>query len=215
MFKPTLIFTLAVSTATLVGCSFAAEGELPGPSTLWEELGTRETLALEEQSDVDVKARDRSGADLPCVQPEVIGGRIVLRSTESGLLLVEALDVDLTDVTIEPGVVHSEEIQLTDLRLRLGTQLVLTPEWGEDGRDAYGEGTADMLLDWAVVSTTGEVYPLATQRIRDAGFTVAVRLEDDGSITADMASWVPGPVWDFSAVEITDFNMAVSARTGH
>ncbi len=205
---------VVVGALILTGCAFD-EGYVPAnpdDQPLYSRLGGRETLTLEPTSLVGVVARDQQGNPLPCMQPDVTGGTTILRATDDGLLLVEYLDTELSDVTVGAGVVSSEPIHLTDLRLRLGTQIAFEPDWtASNGDRVVGTGVADLLLDWALVDDDG-VYPLATQRIRDAEFTVDVTLAEDGTLAAGVNTAVEGHIGSFAnRIELADFSMAVTA----
>jgi hypothetical protein len=211
MFKTEI--AAVVAAVALTACAFD-EGTDPGEVTesLEHRLGTRETLTLQPDSLIGVTAVDQDGTELPCLEPDVAGGDVVLRSTEDGLLLVEKLDVQLTDVTVEPGVIYDAPIHLTDIELRLGTMLVLQPPWAADRAEA--SGTADLIMDWALLDDDGDHLPMATQRLRDAQFAVDVRLDDSGRITAEVRTGVEGHLAGYAGkVELTDFSMAVNAAT--
>lgn len=213
MFKTPI--AIVVAALTLTGCAFDEGTEAVGEESLYARLGTRATLVLEPTSLVGVVATDTDGNYLPCMQPTVTDGTAVLRSTKSGLLLVEDLEISLSDIVIPPGVVHSESIELTNVRLHLGTQIALEPDWSTgNGLHAGGTGTADLLLDWSVRSESGHVYQLATQRLRDAEFLVEAGLQPDGSITAYVATSIEGRIGSFAnRIQLSDFSMAVNAST--
>src|SRR5690606_27244612 len=99
---------------------------------------------------------------------------------------------------------------------RLGTQLVVEPDWSDDYTIATGTGRADLLLDWAMLADDGEVLPLATQKLRDVEFEVAARQTASGEIQLDVRSAVPGTLWDFYAFELADLDLAIfsSDRAG-
>jgi len=202
-----------VAAVALTACAFDGGYEPDQvPESLEHRLGTRENLVLEPTSLVGVTAQDADGNELPCLEPSVSGGDAVLRSTEDGLLLVEKLDIQLTDVTIGPGVVYDAPIRLTDIDLRLGTLLVLEPPWATDRAEASGQ--ADLLMDWAVLSDEGEHLPLATQRLRDTPFAVDVRLGEDGRVTAQVTTAVEGKLAGYAGkIQLSDFSMAVRAST--
>ena len=209
-----IVSVLAASLLSVTGCAFDDDGFLGGDQTLYQRLGHREYLGLEQPSLVGVAAYDRDGAPLPCVQPTVADGTAVLRATADGWLIVEGLALDLTDITIEPGVVFPDApMQLTDIHLRLGTQIAFEPEWTADGTRASGAGRGDLLMDWALLDDDGDVLPLATQKIRDAELAVAVQLTPAGDVIADVTSAVDGTFWDFSAIELADFSMVVNATS--
>ncbi len=207
--------SIVVAAVVLTGCSFEDEGPEPvGEESLYQRLGTRETLNLQPTSLVGVMAYDKAGNVLPCVQPTVVNGKAVLRATTSGLVLVEGLEIELTDVKIDEGVLHSQDVVLTDIRLRLGTQLAFEPTWGDQKLSAVGGGQADLLLDWAVLDDSGEVYPLATQKLRKADFAVDINLDYDGTITANVTTAVEGELGNFAnRISLADFSMAVNAKT--
>lgn len=213
MFKTPI--AIVVAALTLTGCAFDEGVDPVGDETLYSRLGTRETLVLEPTSLVGVVASDNEGNPLPCMQPSVESGTAVLRSTKSGLLLVEDLEIELSDVVIPPGVIHSEDIHLTNIRLQLGTQIALEPDWtAGGGLSVEGAGTADLLFDWSVLSDSGAVYPLATQRLRDAEFLVEVGLHPDGSVTAFVTTSIDGRIGSFAnRIQLSDFSLAVSAST--
>lgn len=206
-------FAMVVAALALTACSFeeSYDPELV-PESLQHRLGTRETLVLEPTSLIGVTAVDEDGTELPCLQPSVTGGSAILRSTEDGLLLVEKMTVQLSDVEVEPGVVYDAPIHLTDIELRLGTMLVLEPPWAPGRAEATGR--ADLLMDWALLDDEGQHLPLATQKLRAAEFAVDVRLTDDGRVTAAVTTAVEGHLAGFAGkVELTDFSMAVRAST--
>jgi len=207
--------SIVVAAVVLSGCSFDPEGpEVVGEETLYQRLGTRETLSLQPTSLVGVMAYDEAGNVLPCVQPTIVSGEAVLRATTDGLVLIEGLEIALTDVKIEAGVLHSQEVTLTDIRLRLGTQLAFEPDWGTGRLSAVGGGQADLLLDWAVVASNGEILPLATQKMRKADFAVDIKLNYDGTITASVATSVEGELGNFAnRISLSDFSMAVKAKS--
>ena len=211
-----LTFVPAAALALLAasGCTFETGAAPGGDETLYERLGTRAYLSLQQPSLVGVAAYDRDGEPLPCVQPTVRGGQTVLRATGDGLLLLEGLDIDLGDITIEPGVILEQEpVRLTDIRLRLGTQVTIDARWDAGGARATGAGRGDLLMDWAILTEDGEALPLATQKIRDAELLVDAELLDDGEVIAEVSSTVDGTFWDFSAVELADLSMQVNATS--
>jgi hypothetical protein len=204
---------VVVAAVLLTGCSFD-EGStyVEEPASLYSRLGVRENLVLEPTSLVGVAAIDNDGNALPCLQPSVVGGTVILRATNSGLLLVEKLEIELSDVTIQAGVIYGEPIHLTDMRFQLGTQIAIESEWNPTRVD--GAGVADLLLDWAVLDDSGQVYPLATQRIRDAEFMVSVGLDEFDNVTASVTTAIAGHIGSFAnRIELADFSMAVTAIT--
>lgn len=200
-----------LSASTLGACAFDPDGVADGDS-LETQLHQRAFLDLAPTSTVGVVATDADGNPMPYVEPRVTGGVAVLRTTVDGWLLVEELDVQLADVVIPPGAIGPDAVTLTDVGLHLGTQLAAEPYWAGDGDGAWGSGDADLLLDWSMVTSQGNVYPLATQKLGDADFTVAVTRRDDGSLSAEIATAIPGEVHRLTGlVTLSDLSIAVDA----
>lgn len=205
---PLLLASLALGACTFDGSGPGADEDLEA------QLQSRVFLDLAPSSRVGVCAFDADGNELPYVEPTVIGGRAVFRTTEDGWLLVEDLEVELADVTIPPGELGPEPIELVDVRLRLGTQLAAQPFWSGDGEAAWGSGDADLLLDWSWLTPDDGVYPLATQKLGAADFTVSVARAPDGNLSAQVATAVPGEVHRLNGLVVfEDLSVSVDAVT--
>lgn len=200
--------------ASLSACAFDGSGPDGGSGPLASELHTRAFLDLADTTTVGVCAYDPDGNELPYVEPSVHGGRAVLRTTDDGWLLVEDLDIELDDVVIPAGELSTEPMVLTDVELHLGTQLAVQPFYSGDGEAAWGTGDADLLLDWALVLNDGSHYPLATQRLGAADFTVAVEIADDGSLQATIDTAVAGEFHELTGlVTLANLQVAVDAES--
>ncbi len=205
---------VAIAFVALGGCAFDTGSESSSVPTLYQRLGTRETLTLEAPNLVGVAAYDKQGQPIPCLQPNIVGGEAVLRATDEGVVLVEALDIELSDILIEQGVVsETNEIRLVDIQLRLGTPLSVIPEWTNRDTRAVGTGKADLLMDWSLLADNGDRLPLATQRMRDVEFFVEARLRTDHRVTVAVTTAVEGTIWDLGRIELSDFSMAINAST--
>lgn len=175
----------------LAACSF----EPDAGDSLAEQLRRRAFLEISTDSAVAVSATARGGQSLD-VDPGVLGGEAVLRTTDDGWLLVEDLSIPLDDVTVPAGLLADRPVTFTDLALRLGTQLAvpLGAPLGDDATALAGFGDADLLLDWSMLSWDGDVLPLAMRRIADAPFTVALTLDPDQRLHASINARVDGVV---------------------
>jgi hypothetical protein len=203
---------LAIAAALLAGCSAQAiEGE--GAGSLEERLLERRELALGSTSDIAMRATGDGGEVMDFEAPSVNGGRVVVGVNADGLLLLEEVTVELSDFALEKES-HGTPVrlELTDATLRLGAETVVEAVWHRDGDLASGVVTGDLLLDWALVGSDGDPKPLATQTIRNAELGLRVYLEPDGTIGATIDSVVPGRIWAFGAVEISDLTLALSGR---
>jgi len=214
MIRPTTTPLLASTALALFAsaCAFSDDGV--EDSSLEAYLESRVFLDLSSSSKIGVCAYNADGRELPYVEPTVAGGRAVLRSTADGWLLVEDLEVELDDVTIPMGELGEEPIVLTDVKLHLGTQIDAQPVWSGDGEAVWGSGDADLLLDWSWKMSNGDVYPLATQRLGEAEFTVAVMRAEDGLLTAQVHTTIPGQVHELTGlVTFRDLSISVDAVT--
>jgi hypothetical protein len=201
---------ILLSSILLSACAFDTGGV--ADSDLEAQLQTRAFLDLAPTTTVGVCAFDPEGNELPYVEPAVHGGRAVLRTTPDGWLLVEDLEISLDDVVIPAGQLGPDPVVLTDVELALGTQLAVTPYYSGDGMAAFGSGDADLLLDWALVLDSGEHWPLATQRLGAAEFTVSVELSDDGTLVARIDTAVDGEFHEVRGLfALADLSVAVDA----
>lgn len=206
------LFPILALAAAIPACTFDAGGaDADVANPLRANLARRAFLDLGNDSRVGVTATDPSGQPLPDVQPTVTGGRAVLRATDDGFVIVEDLDVKLADVTVqcEPG---AKPIHLTDLALRLGTQVDADGDWSPDGMTVAGEGSGDLLLDWSWLLDDGTIYPLATQKLSHAPFSLQIGQDDHGQLTAAVWMKQDGDLRTIAdQVTLSDLSMAVVA----
>ena len=79
-----------------------------------------------------------------------------------------------------------------------------------------GSGTGDLLLDWSLVLDDGSPYQLATQKLAERPFQVAVREDATGRLTAAVTMSADGMLRQFAnSVTLRDLSLAViAARPG-
>jgi hypothetical protein len=208
------ILVTAVLAAWVSGCIYDDAGVDPAEvAPLRYRLGGRAVLALEDTSAITVTATDVDGVALPTMRAVITGGRTAVRATETGVLVVEALEIDLSDVTVPAGAVSPETIDVTELQLRLGIQLAVVPTWSEDGRTAVGTGRADLLLDWAIANDNG-VFPMSTRKLEDTPFEVEVYLDEHDDVRARIATSVDGELSRYlDRIALSNFAMALDATS--
>ncbi len=190
---PAILFTAA--------CGFEPDG---GGDSLATQLRQRAFLDVSSDSDVAVSATARGGQNLD-VNPGVLGGQAVLRTTQDGWLLVEDLEIPLDDVTVPPGMLSERPVVFTDISLRLGTQLAVRPlaPIDDESVSLVGWGDADLLLDWAMLSWDGtQHFPLAMRRIADVPFAVAIEMDAAGDLHASITARVDGVVDDLGELVV-------------
>jgi hypothetical protein len=198
-----------VATLGLGACAFDQGGAVDDRQ-LQEQLAGRAFLGLADTSTVGVTALDGDGNPMPYVEPSVHGGRAVLRTTDDGWLVVEDLEIHLDDVVIPQT--GAKPMVLTNVELRLGTQLWLEPEWTGDGSAARGTAKADLLLDWGLVLDDGDVWPLATQKLGNQTFVVGVEQLADGSVIAQVDTTARGTVDQVNGLfTLQDLDVSVDA----
>jgi hypothetical protein len=153
---------------------------------------------------------------MPAVTPVVTGGDAVLRSTDDGFVVVEKLRIKLADIEVPPGTFGNKPLKLTDVALRLGTQIDVDGDWAPSGVSVTGTGTGDLLLDWSLVLEDGTPYPLATQKLTEAPFDVSVGVDDYGRLVAAVWMSAGGKLRTFEdTVTLSDLSLAVvAARPG-
>jgi hypothetical protein len=212
MHMRTLLLTATLAAATIPACAYDGAGVDPNATPIRDTLGKRAFLDLgRADSHIGVTAIGPDGQVMPNVAPTVTGGRAVLRSTSDGFLIVEDLDVKLADADV-PADAFGKVIHLTDLQLRLGTQIDVDGDWSPDGMSVGGEGTADLLLDWSWRLDDGTIYPLATQKLQNAQFDTSVREDAAGGLNAAVWMTKPGELRNFAdRVTLRDLSMAIVA----
>ena len=204
-----LIPVLALAAA-IPACTFDGSGSDPR-DPLRENLTHRAFLDLGASSRIGVTATGPDGQLMPEVAPAVTGGRAVLRATPDGVVIVEDLDVRLADVTV-PCANGGRPVHLTDLALRLGTQVDADGNWSADGMSVAGDGTGDLLLDWSWVLDDGTIYPLATEKLSRAPFSLHIAQDDAGQLTAAVWMKQDGDLRTIAdQVTLSNLSMAVVA----
>jgi hypothetical protein len=208
------LLVTAVLASVIPACVYDTEGvDTRDSLPLRSRLGGRAVLSLEDSSSIAITATDGSGGLLPTMRADIAGGRAAVRVTRPGTLVVEALEIDLADVTVPAGAVSPDSIEVTDLQLRLGIQLAVEPTWSDDGKSAVGTGRADLLLDWAVVNDSG-VFPMTTRKIESTPFEVEVYLDDHDDVRARIATSIDGELSRFlDRIALSNFSMDLDATS--
>lgn len=210
----TSLVTAALALALVPGCVYDESGvDDAETSPLLHRLGRRAVLALEDSSHIAITATGAEGQRLPTMEAEIIEGRTALRATPEGVIVVEALEIDLSDVIVPPGALSESAYHLSHLQLRLGIQLGVVPEWDAERRHAIGRGTADLLLDWSL-TIDGEVYPMATRKLENTPFEIEVVLDEGNNVTARISTSVAGRLSNFiDRIMLSDFSMELDATS--
>jgi hypothetical protein len=210
----TTLVAAALVAALAPGCFYDESGvDDAETSPLLHRLGTRAVLTLEDSSHIAITATGADGQRLPAMEADIVQGRAALRATPEGVIVVEALEIDLSDVAVPPGALSESAYHLTDLQLRLGIQLGVVPEWSEDRRHAIGHGQADLLLHWSL-AVDGEIYPMATRKLAGTPFDIEVDIDEGNNVTARISTSVSGRLSNFiDRIMLSDFSMELDATS--
>jgi len=204
----TFATTLGLAAITLSACATEPSSPPQADPQLRSVLGGRQMLEVETTSAVEMGLA-QDATDMQPVRPAVLGGHAQVRATADGFLIIEALELDLADVSIDKTWPTEHTVQLTGISFRLGTQLAIDAEWTDN--HAVGEGSSDLLMDWAVRTDDGDVLPLATQRARGVVLTADVAMGEDGTIRCRVDARVDGQLWQLAGIEVHDLTLAVNA----
>ena len=83
--------------------------------------------------------------------------------------------------------------------------------WTDDGEAAVVTARFDLLFDWGIVLSDGEVHPLATQRISGLEFQLDIERLGPGGLQMGLGAFAEGSVWSWSTfVELS--NLSIDLR---
>ncbi len=203
--------SLLALALTMSACESSDEPAV-NENELAERLATPTTLDIVSPSYALFVAETQGGGEIDHEPLQVESGRLVLHADERGALVLDALTVDLSDMTVDDGVFANQPRVLTDLRVALTEATVVEQPWSDNGRAARLNVHGTISLDWSLVDeATGDPMPLPTQTWREVEINAYVFLQRDGSVAATLASTLPGRVFDFWGIEISEWMMNVTA----
>lgn len=135
----------------------------------------------------------------------VLGGYVETRVTEDGWLIVQDLQADLPELAMDSEGFPPNGLVLTGMSLALAEPELADPAWTADGEQGAALAHADLVLEWAVMLSSGDVHPLAPQRIRDVAVEVAFSRAGASGIQLRLAAVHDGVAWRWSDyVELSD-----------
>jgi hypothetical protein len=159
-----------------------------------------------------VLAYDANGALVPMQPLAIEGGTVTVENDGNGALVVDDFHIELADVVAEHGANETHPRTLTNVSVSLGRPLTLTSPWSDDGTGAHANAHGDLRLDWAIVDeATGQPAPLTSDSWQNVEINVYLHAEDDGSVSAHIASTIEGRVLATWGIELSDFLMNVRA----
>jgi hypothetical protein len=210
MFARTHRTVALLATLALAACSFDDLGDpAEGPAPIRERLVRPAVLDLAGGHAAAVLAVERSGA-LTDVDLPVVGGSLSLRADATGDLVLDELEIAFDELAIPPSALPPSGLVFEGVRAVADGPTPLVAAWSEDGRRAIGEGAVDLVVHWAVRLESGELSPLAPQRIPAVPVWVRASLDDAGALAADVQLARDGTFWRWGTlVSLADLALAL------
>jgi hypothetical protein len=209
---------LACSFLTLGACAgeptdYVGDVDPVGPSVL-DQMRGRESFNVARTgpdgsgSFVSADLAGDLAGDIPGVVLPVMGGDVVARALPDGTVQIEELRVDLADVVLDEQAFPPRGLWLSGLAARLAAPITTDTAWADDGQAAVLHARFDLLFDWGVVLSDGEVHPLATQVLRDLELQVEVSRQGPAGLRLGLAAHAEGEVWSWGQfVEVSNLSV--------
>lgn len=151
-------------------------------------LATPETVDwLTEVSVVEV-----NGTRLP-----LEAGQVQVGVQPDGRLRLDAVELDLADVEVSAPELE-RDLPLVGLSVTLAEPVVAEAKWSRLEDAAFAELHVDLILEWAIVTSSGRVVELAPQRIGDIPVDLDVYLGVDGRLNVFLYGTRPGVFWSWA-----------------
>lgn len=152
----------------------------------------------------------RAGAAAEVALP-IVGGYLDLRATRDGLVVLEALEVDVADAVIPPELFPPNGLRLTGLRLVLESPAVFSPEQGIDRLTAIG--SIDARAEWAIDLGDGRSSALGPLHLEGLPVSLEVGRDASGGIRVRVVAFRDGSFWRWAETfELTDLAVDLTAN---
>jgi hypothetical protein len=197
----------AVFFMVIIGC---ADREVPAPPvsiapppppavlTTKAFLAEPRTFSVGSSSTAQVTASDGASGDTATLA--LSGGTITLQADEDGNLAILAIDVSVGDVHLPVSATLPDGLDLMAVKLSLPAIADVAADWSGDASAMNAQAKTDLALDWDLRSKSGTVVPLATQRITNVPFDLAVTPAPGGKPSVDFHASRDGVFWTFSTL---------------
>ena len=189
----------------------------PEPSTLRDALAGRLALDLAPATEsggsrLTAVATGKQAEPPQMVDLELVGGILEVRTGPTGELLIETLEADAGDASIDATLVPPSGCLLTELHLSLGRIASGSGIWSPDGESVVVDAELELAFDWSVVFGDGEVIPLATLKLGAIPFSFSLVRSADGTVTAHLSALHDGEFWSFDDwFVLSDLRLTVDA----
>lgn len=139
----------------------------------------------------------------------VLGGYFDLRATRDGWLVVQNLEVDISDAYLTPEMVPPSGLLLTAVKISLPTPLVLSPT--DQGSRIAVVARLDITAEWALALPSGRIHPLLPVDLESIPFSLEVERTRSGALKARLVAFQQGPFWNWSGFQLADMTLDLSA----
>jgi hypothetical protein len=175
-------------------------GYLEAPRTF--AVAATSTAAVTAWRDYDTPSTDET-ANL-----QIKTGSLTLQAQADGMLAVRTLDIEL-------GTIHLDSARVPDLtgvKLSLRQEADVRADWASDDSAMNAAASADLLLDWSMVTESGAVVPLATQKIDQVPFEIIVSHRSGGGYSVDFHATRSGTFWTYAGlIRLADLHVDLEA----
>src|SRR5262249_4698659 len=183
----------------------------PAAVTTKAYLAEPRTFVVASSSSAQVTASGAGSGDTATLA--LTGGTITLQADEDGNLAILALDVDVSDIQLPVSATLPDGLDLMGIKLSLPAVADVAADWSGDASAMNARATTDLSLDWELRSKSGTVVPLATQRITNVPFDLAVTPGAGGKLSVDFHAARDGVFWSFSTLlSLSDLKLDLEAQ---
>lgn len=183
----------------------------PAQLTTRAYLAEPRTFNVASSSTAHVTASGAGSGDTAALP--LTGGTITLQADEDGTLAILALDVDVGDIDLPVSATLPDGLDLMGVKLSLPAVADVTADWSGDASTMNAQAKTDLALDWELRSKSGTVVPLATQRITNVPFDLAVTPGASGKLSVDFHASRDGVFWSFSTLfSLSDLQLDLEAQ---
>lgn len=198
-----IFMSLFVTNVAACGMDVAGVGDDRSPASVRERLATPEALPLQPAASV---------VTVDGARFQVQHGELSIGVDPDGSLRLDALDLALPDVTVTLPQLPDPGLRLVGVRVSLPEPVAGATTWSFEEDWATADVTAELRLDWSVVTPGGRLIDLAPQRVADVPLDLDVYVDQDGRLTAAVFGVRPGVFWSWAGLfEMSDLELELRA----
>jgi hypothetical protein len=186
----------------------------PNDPTTRGYLASPRTFDLMTGGIADVTAmRTYDGDITETTSLSIRGGSLTVHTVADGRVLIDELKIDLGNYHLSATSVPPDGLDLMNVQVSLTNTMPSETRWTADGYASVITGKVSLMLDWSLLSaTTGQLVPLATQRIDDVPLELDIVPQHDGTLRASVHASRDGVFWGWTGLlELADLRLDVQA----